>query len=179
MRCKKVDEKLIIKHDLSLCIVSVFLVLLSSFVFVLVSTDGFEQSIRQPQDYDEWKLFIFSIFLFLTGIFLLIFYSGYKIVIDFNGVREQRLIPIIPNRFYGWNEINKWGISYAFTQSKSKTTFYMLFFSAERRDKKNGGRVKKGTVKINFRKEQLNGDAVKDTVRFCECYAKTPFLENP
>jgi hypothetical protein len=54
----------------------------------------------------------------------------------------------------------------------------MLFFSAERRDKKNGGRVKKGTVKINFRKEQLNGDAVKDTVRFCECYAKTPFLEN-
>ena len=125
MRCKKVDEKFIIKHDLSLCIVSVFLVLLSSFVFVLVSTDGFEQSIRQPR---EWKLFIFSIFLFLTGIFLLIFYSGYKIVIDFNGVREQRLIPIIPNRFYGWNEINKWGISYAFTQSKSKTTFYMLFF---------------------------------------------------
>ena len=87
--------------------------------------------------------------------------STYRIVINAHGIYEKPMLPVRKPRFYPWNQLIDWGISY-FVSDRYGTQYYELYFSdrALSADKRNEKR-KKANKAITLSFEEYDYDRVK------------------
>ena len=132
MRCKQEFDRLVIKNGWGTILSFVFITLFFSFSVVLILTDGLTQKLSQPKSLGELGLVFFSLLIAFFGAWGLLTLAGYEIIIDSEGVRESRLLPIGKRRSFQWAGIGDWGYTFLGSQRVNRYAredVYVLYFA--------------------------------------------------
>ena len=132
MRCKQEFDRLIIKNGRGTIASFVFITLFFSFSVVLILTDGLTQKLSQPKSLGELGLVFFSLLFVFFCAWGLLELAGYEIIIDSEGVRESRLLPIGKRRSFQWAGIGDWGYTFVGIQRgryMRQRDIYVLYFA--------------------------------------------------
>ena len=132
MRCKQEFDRLVIKNGWGTIVSFVFITLFFSFSVVLVLTDGLTQKLSQPKSLGELGLVVFSLLFVFLGAWGMLSLAGYEIIIDSEGVRERRTLPIGRRRSFQWAGIGDWGYTFLGSQKVNKYArhdVYVLYFA--------------------------------------------------
>ena len=155
MKLEKTKNDILLKYDAHLIFNGFLMLTTVVFLFSAVFKLVLGQKSFLPTD-------IFDIVFVAAFIFLVFGLSVYSLTLGFKkleiterGVRSGR-------RFYEWPEIKDWGLSY-YATTRGGDSFYCLYFSEKKIDKKLKGKMIKFIVsEKNFHK------IINDVIPFCK-----------
>ena len=132
MRCKQEFDRIVIKRGWGTVLSFLVMILFFSYSVVLILTDGLNEPLSQPKSLGELGAVLFCLLLTFFGVWGVVVFAGYEIIIDSEGVREKRTIPIGRRASFQWLEIGDWGYTFLGSQRVNKYArrdVYVLYFA--------------------------------------------------
>ena len=155
MKIEKSEDRMILKYNAYFVFTGFLLLAIDVFLFSAVFKLILRQKSFVPTDILD-IVFVAAFVFTVLGFSVYCLISGFKkLEITERGVRSGR-------RFYEWAKIKDWGVSY-YATTRSGDSFYCLYFSEKKIDKKLKGKMIKFIVsEKNFHK------IINDVIPFCK-----------
>lgn len=177
MRVSEEGERLVIQEGRLSIFWCAFMIVFSTFCIGGILTDGYAKGVHRLESLGDLFIILFLVVIAaFAGAYLLICF-GYRIVLDEDGVREERLLPIKRCRSFSWADIKDIGCS--FSASYKGRRVYLLYFATfqvtnQTEKTKN---VNSDCISISLQSREVDKKFTRLIVPFCNRYSKVkPFL---